>query len=644
MAYAELVVADRDPTPTDVAHGIVVDAPWNETPLLKQVPGARHVRGVWYVPRTYAAVVQLRGVFGSAFTYGPLLTAWLWEERRRRIDPLTYLRDLTELPESWESLAAEFPPGMRKFQVAGAVFLLLAGEAVLGDDMGTGKTVTSLGALARLGASGLPALVVCPNGVKRHWRRLAARWCPNATPYLVTGGAKERQRTLEDARRDPTALVIMNVEAVRSFSRLAPYGSVKLVRCIMCDPNHGVDVKVSQCQVHPKQLNGFGFRTVIQDEVHRISNPIAQQTRAMWATFHDPSVVYRWGLSGTLADQPDKLWSIMHAVCPSEYPVKTPFMDRYALLSWAASGGVEVVGLRADNRAELFRFFDARYRRMPKELVLPQLPPKVRVARNVALTPAQRRVYAQINRSNVTRLESGELLITPSNMTAATRLMQAAAGTLDVEIDPDKSEDDLGAWHVRIKEPSPKMDELEQIVDELEPSERFVVAAAHVDVVAMACARLTKLGVAHAPLTGAQSEAERDQAIQWLESGRIRAIVFTIQAGSESHDMAAASTLIALQRAWTYRQDSQMLGRVQRLTSVGRHEFIRVIDVITEDTVEVDQVDRLYERYELADQINRDRARLASAGIDVDLAIHTLETTSLGVPLRVEDLTTTASM
>lgn len=636
MAYAEL-----DPNARNVDDGVIVDAAWNETPLLQLIPGSHHRRGVWYVPRTYAAAIQLRGVFGPSFTYGPLLTAWLWEERRTRVDPVMYVRDALILPDAWSHLGDGFDSSMRPFQVVGAIYLLLAGDGVLGDAMGTGKTVTTLGALNRLGAAGLPALVICPNGLKRHWARLAARWCPDATSYIVAGGPKEKARILKDAQADPTALVIVNVEATRGLSRLAPYGSVKLIRCRQCDKNYGEDIKPSKCQVHPKELNGFGFKVAIQDEVHRSANPQSQQTRAMWAIFHDPSVRYRWGLSGTLADQPDKLWSIMHGVAPTEFPVKSKFMDRYALMSWAASGGSEVVGLSPTHQAELFTFFDPRYRRIPKELALPQLPPKIRTSRVVTLTPAQRRAYTQIDATNTTRLESGELLITFDNLTAATRLMQIAAGSIHVELDEGADENDLGAWRVRIKDPSPKLDEMEQVIDELDAGDRFAVAAVHVDLVDLACARLERRGISYGRVTGRESEFERDQAIQRLAEGKIRAIVFSIQAGSEGHDMSPASTLIVLQRAWSYRDDSQMSDRVHRYGSI-RHEFVRIIDIICEDTIEDDQLKRLYERYELAEQINRDRAKLIAAGVDVDGALARLESSSLMMPLSMADLTTTA--
>lgn len=71
---------------------------WNEKELITQVAGARWdaERKIWRTPATWTAAVQLRGVFGDAFTLGQSLIDYVWELRRTRIDPVLELRTSLE--------------------------------------------------------------------------------------------------------------------------------------------------------------------------------------------------------------------------------------------------------------------------------------------------------------------------------------------------------------------------------------------------------------------------------------------------------------------------------------------------------------------------------------------------------------------
>lgn len=613
MAHADLAADGR----------IVVGTVWSEKELVRQVPGARwdpRVRA-WHAPLSWASCVALRGVFGDRLTVGDRLNAWARDERVTRVDRALELRETLDTPN------ADHDPRLYPFQRAGVDFLHAAGSSLLADEMGTGKTVQVLTTLRELillhdadkvhgpgdTLSPLPALVVCPNSVKLHWARHAADWLPEATPYVVEGSAAARRKTLAAAREDPAALVIVNLEAVRLFSRLAPYGSVRLARCRECDPRRGDEnLPAARCEVHPKELNGFGFRVAVLDEAHRIKDPKSKQTRAVWATFHDPSLARRYALTGTpVVQNPADLWSIMHAVASEEYPVRSTFTDRYCLLSWNSFGGLDVVGTRPDTRAELFSFLDPRFRRVTKAQALPQLPPKVRSCRWVDMEPAQARMYRELHDQLVTRTQDGQLLVAASNLTAVTRLTQLASSSVAVE-KPDP--DDPSTWRVTLKTPSPKLDALEEVLAELGDAP-CVVAAEHRQLVELAAARLEKLGISHALLTGAVAPVDRERALANLRAGRVRVLLFTVKAGGTGLDMSCVDTLVNLQRSWSLADCQQTDDRVHRIGSE-RHEVVRIIDVIARGTIEEDQVAAVHAKLARLDEITRDREKLRAAGLD----------------------------
>lgn len=597
MAHAEL----RD-------DKIVVTTQWNERELIKQVPSARWdpTEKHWSLNLTWTACVQLRGVFGAMLTVGDALTAWAWKQKTR-VDFLMSLRGALDLDKFGGELVTD--DALYPFQAVGATFIRLAREALLGDEMGTGKTVQVLAAIESM-PDALPALVVCPNSVKQSWREHTITWT-SASPFVVAGTATQRLKILQDAAADPGAIVIVNYESMRLLSRLAPYGSVRLKRCRACDPRGEETLTASRCEVHPKPLNQIPFRTVVIDEAHRIKDPTSKQTRAVWAVAHGGTVSNRWPLTGTpLANHPGDLWSILHAMSPRDFPTKTHFVDRYCLQSWNAFGGLDIVGINPATRTEFFSLLDPRFRRMQKAVVLAQLPPKVRSVRFVDMSPRQSKAYRELENGLGTITPGGPLFATNA-LTQRVRLMQFASATCNVQTN---GSDVIDEWDVELTEPSSKIDELMDVLAEL-GDKQVVVCAQSRKLIELAAARLTAAGKSHGLITGKIPEYERQLNLRQFQESRLQYLLFTVQAGGVGLTMTAADTIVFLQRSDSMIDNKQAEDRVHRIGSE-RHESIHVIDIVTRDTVEERQVEMLHEKFLRLDEITRDRV---TRGTSVEL-------------------------
>jgi SNF2 family DNA or RNA helicase len=122
-------------------------------------------------------------------------------------------------------------------------------------------------------------------------------------------------------------------------------------------------------------------------------------------------------------------------------------------------------------------------------------------------------------------------------------------------------------------------------------------------------AELDKLKIPHGLITGAQNEDERQQAVDDFQSGKIKWILFTAQAGGVGITLTAARRLVMLQRPWSLVDYKQALDRVHRIGSE-IHDSISIIDYVTEGTIEERVIQVLDAKADNFEEIVRDKAQL----------------------------------
>lgn len=607
------IIAELDETGSRI---VLHDTLWADKPLVSQIPGKEWNADLkrWTLPKSWAACIQARALFGDRLKVGKLLGGWSRLEKLRR-DAVLELRDAREPVNTYAYDADnDHADKLYPFQLPGRDFMVTAKYALLGDEMGSGKTLQTLAALRAVSKSedAYPALVVCPNSTKRNWAREVAKWLPEANAVVIDGSAAKRRKQIAEALDVPNLIMIVNIESVRLHSRLAPYGSVRLKKCRECDPVAGDEALTpAKCETHDKELNAIPFKVCVLDEAHRVKDPRALQSRAIWRVFHGPTVEYRWALTGTpVANHPGDIWSILHTIDPTGFPRKSAFIDRYAQVEFNAFGAMNIIGLNPATRDEFLSLLDVRMRRMLKALVLDQLPTKTRVVRHVEMSAKQAKAYKEVADEYVLTTDSGDKLVMNGNLPAATRLLQLSSAMCDV----DKGENpaDPGSWKVTLTDPSSKIDELMSIIED-NPEKPLAIAAEHRQLIDLAAKRLAAAGIEYGVITGGVSGAKRDETVEAFQSGKLKYILFTYKAGGVGLNMTAADTLVRLQRSWSLIDNMQGEDRVHRIGSE-QHEAITIIDIITADTIEETQVEKLYAKMQRLEEIVRDREQLQAAG------------------------------
>lgn len=513
-----------------------------------------------------------------------------------------------------------------EFQRPGVAFLVRNRRAILADPPGLGKTaqlIRALQVLDEMGERPIPALVVCPNSLKLStWSFEIAKWAPELHAQVVDGSATKRRKQLATE----ADVYILNWEAVRLHSRLTGYGTIAL----------------SDKDKAPKELNELGLRTVICDEAHKLKDPKSAQTRAVWSVLHQAE--FRYLATGTpIAKDIGDLWSLLHGIEPEWFPAKTKYLDRFADTSINYFGGVDVHGIKPETRDEFFQIVDPLMRRIPKKAALPQLPPKLPdMIRRTPMTPKQKKAYEQMRRHMIANIDG--LLVAPNPLAQVMRLNQLASSfaelvpvtrretrTRPVYTD-EWYEDENGKRHrhllrddngdavtekyvveypdfdVHLTEPSPKVDDLVDLLEELD-DEPLVVGAESRQLIELASARLTKLNIPHGLVTGAQSGYERDQAVRRFQDGEHRAILLTLGAGAEGLTLTRASRGLSMQDSYSSIRNQQFADRFYRIGSE-IHDSIQLIKQIAPGTVEEIKQEILATKEMRMEEVVRDKATL----------------------------------
>lgn len=575
---------------------LVTEWRWREQ--IKLIPGSKwsNDKNKWSVPLTWSSCLALRGTFGAELELGKDLQEWAFNERTTRVDPCLTIRDATE----WD----DGDPKLFWWQRSGAHFIARGKKVIIADDPGCGKTATTIRGLAQLQSEGenvFPVLVVCPTAVKQSWAREFEMWWPGLTVQVVKGTTVQRRKQLAN----PAHVYVMNIESVKSHSKIGAYGSIELKKCAK---HGGKDPKVTDttCQVHEKELNRMNFQAVILDEAHRIKDGKALQTRAIKAAAGDAPI--RIALTGTpIANDVTDLWSILNFLEPVEFASKTRWITRYIETMDNAFGGMMVLGVRPTARNEFDGMLNPRMRRMSEDQVLTFLPPITYERRDCEMSAKQAKAYKTMSESMLAELEDGKMAMAVSPVVQSKWLNQFASSYAELEV--DEIVDEYGFTKIKqraiLTDPSAKLD---AFMDEIPTFKRDQVAVMAVSrqLIKLLSARLSKAGIPHGCITGDEDEDQRQEAMDKFQAGRIQYILFTTGAGGTGVTLTAARYLCRLQIPYSFVDYKQSLRRVRRIGSE-RHDNIIVLDFVAADTIDEHVFEVVAKKEENFEDVVRDR-------------------------------------
>lgn len=435
-----------------------------------------------------------------------------------------------------------------KHQIEGRNFLVEKRKAILADQMGLGKSFTSIMAAEDLGITNL---VLCPASLKTNWAREILSVNEQANITILSGSKEE------------------------------PYSQGFSSKWLIV--NYDIVYKKEN---YEKIKNG-GFETVILDEAHYIKNHGSKRTKATLTLV--AGIRNRFLLTGTpIMNRPEELYTLLKAI---DHPLGASWYSyvlRYCGAYWRRTrkmkmnphtGQMEEIKFLdtsgATNLQELQTKLQPAYLRRTKEILGESLPAKIITNVLVDLSKEDRKKYEIAWDEYMNYLENNPIIF--SDMTEEER--------------QQKMENIIQARHLvelqKLKQVASHA-KLERIVEDVqnivEQGEKIIIFTQYTETLRNLRGELRKAGILAVTLSGEDDQNARQCSIdQFQRNQNVKVFIGNIKAAGVGITLTAASTVIFADLEWTPALHEQAMDRAHR---IGQGRQVNVYYYIAKDTIE----------------------------------------------------------
>ena len=418
------------------------------------------------------------------------------------------------------------------YQREAALFAARAGRVLIGDDMGLGKTVEAIAAVEIMAQEFGVAkvLIICPASLKYQWKQEIERFCDRQA--CVVEGLFHKRRELY---RNGSFFTIVNYDVI--------WRDLELIERLCPD-------------------------MVILDEAQRIKNWTTRTARSV-KRIGSP---YAMVLTGTpLENRLEDLHSIVEFIDRQRLGPLFRFLDNHQMRE-EESG--KVVGYR--NLKRISETLAPILIRRKRETVLRQLPERMDKNFFVAMTREQM-VPHEENKEIVARIVAKwrrYKFLTEADqqrlMIALQRMRMACDNTYLVDKETRSGQ---------------KLSELQTFLREVfeEPGIKAVVFSEWHLMTSLVVEMLEHEPWGYVHLHGGVPSKKRKDLIRALHEDPDCRVFVSTDAGGLGLNLQAASVVINMDLPWNPARLEQRIGRIHRL---GQHRPVRVVNFVSEGTIE----------------------------------------------------------
>ncbi len=451
------------------------------------------------------------------------------------------------------------------FQKAGIRYALerfeQGGKGVLfGDEPGLGKTIETIGIINASPAIS-SVLVICPKSLKLNWQRELERWLVRPMSIGVANG-----------EWPTTEIVILNYEALKR---------------------------------HKEQIQKREWGLCVVDEAHYIKNAKAQRSQLIKGyekKGKEPIEPIRsqrhLRLTGTpIVNRPAELQNIVDDLNPAF--AGWGYLKRYCNAhnngyGWDFSGASNLDELQRRLRETVM------VRRLKAD-VLTELPRKIRQV--IELVPDSAAACKAVVAEGRYEAESEDRLV---ELRAAAELAKAeSAEAYEVAVARLREAEGVAFTEMARLRHETALAKLPQVIQHLteiledDDNKKVIVAVHHHDVADGVVAACTEAGLGPVVLTGRNSEAERQAAVDAFQTDpKARVFVGGIQAAGVGITLTASSHVVFAELDWVPGNISQFEDRAHR---IGQTETVLVQHLVLDGSLDARMAHLLVEKQRIID-------------------------------------------
>jgi SNF2 family DNA or RNA helicase len=225
--------------------------------------------------------------------------------------------------------------------------------------------------------------------------------------------------------------------------------------------------------------------------------------------------------------------------------------------------------------------------------VNPDLPAVSYSTRAVDIPPAFRAAYDEMAADMIAHIpDTDEPLEVMSTLAQLQRLSQLASSACDVEIEMvletrEKNPlygEMIPKYHVTMREPSWKIDELMSIMDEHNTEDDpLLVFTPHTQLLNLAGARAAAAGYRVGYITGQQTAKQKTSYRKLYQGGELDLLCCNVTAGGVGLTLNRGSTIVFIEPTWAFWQRQQSESRADDIANAKQ---VYAIDIVARNSVE----------------------------------------------------------
>lgn len=446
-------------------------------------------------------------------------------------------------------------------------------NGILADEMGLGKTIQTLSLLTYLietkKVNG-PFLVIVPLSTLTNWNIEFEKWAPSVRKITYKGTPNQRKLLQQEIRAGNFQILLTTFEYIIKDKAL---------------------------------LSRIKWVHMIIDEGHRMKNSSSKLSETLTHNYHSD---YRLILTGTpLQNNLPELWALLNFVLPKIFNSVKSF-DEWFNTPFANTGGQDKIELTEEETLLVIRRLHKVLRpfllRRLKKDVEKDLPNKVEKVVKCKMSSLQSKLYQQMLRFNILYASDPADGVTPVIIkNANNQIMQLRKicnhpfvyEEVENLINPAVENNDQ-IWRV-----AGKFELLDKVLPKFkETGHRVLIFFQMTQIMDIMEDFLRYRGLKYMRLDGSTKADDRTGLLKLFNAPNSDYFCFLLstRAGGLGLNLQTADTVIIFDTDWNPHQDLQAQDRAHR---IGQKNEVRILRLITEDSVEEMILDRAHAKLEI---------------------------------------------